>query len=288
MVKISGFADEISDDLDEQLRVLTDLGMDHICLRGVNGRSFSEFSLTDVRDVVIPKLTLYGVKVSSIGSPLGKIPVDDETGFQHQLKMLKNLCEFGKILNCRFIRIFSFNIPEGHDPDLYADSVIAKIKAFEAIAATHDMVLLHENEKDIFGDTAARCKLLLKAVNTPHFRGIFDFANFVQVGQDPTTAYDLLHDYVDYIHIKDARFDAPYNVVCGEGDGEIPTLLARFLAKGYDGFLTLEPHLAMFGMLAGLEQNEVDKIVHDKDLTGAEGYALQYKALTEILRNIGA
>ena len=287
MVTISGFSDEISDDFEEQLRTVTRLGTRHISIRGVNGANFSDLSEDEVARDVLPLLKDYGVSVSSIGSPIGKIFIDDEDGFADQLQMMERICRHAQRLQCRFIRVFSFFMPDGDDPDLHRDQVLTKMKAFCDIAAPHGVMLLHENEKDIFGDTAARCLTLLRGLKTPRFRAIFDFANFVQVGQDPVAAYEMLESYVDYIHIKDARFDHSANVVAGAGDGQIEALLGRFLANGYDGFLTLEPHLAMFGMLQGLEQEDVEKIVGDLSITGAEGYAMQLEALCAMLKRAG-
>ncbi|MFP5108548.1 hypothetical protein ACSU6B_17495 [Neobacillus sp. C211] len=83
------------------------------------------------------------------------------------------------MLNCKYIRIFSFYIPKGEDADHYRADVISKIKEYAAIAERYDVILLHENEKDIFGDIARRCHEILTEVGSPYFEGIFDFANFV-------------------------------------------------------------------------------------------------------------
>lgn len=78
------------------------------------------------------------------------------------------------------------------------------------------------------------------------------------------------------------------NVVCGTGEGKIETLLDRAINKeGYSGFLTLEPHLVLFDSLASLETTEAENIIKEnKAKDGAEGYAMQYHALCEILKNI--
>ncbi len=288
MVMISGFSDEISDVFEEQLRVVKSLGMEYISIRGVNGTNFSDFSEEDVNGYVLPTLKEYGVKVSSIGSPIGKIYIGDQDAYTHQLQTLEKLCHFAKLLNCRYIRIFSFYIPEGSNPLGFEKEVFDKLLSFVEIAAQHDITLLHENEKDIYGDTAARCKNLFDKVESEHFKAIFDFANFVQVGQNPTEAYDMLKPYVEYIHVKDARFEASFNVLCGTGDGNIEALLAKFLQEKYQGFLTLEPHLAMFGMLAHLELDEAEKVIGNSTLSGSEAYEQSYHALCEILQRLGS
>ena len=182
-IYISGFADEISPDFTEQLKTVTSLGMHYISLRSADGKNIAEYTPDEVREKLMPRLAQYGVKVSSIGSPVGKVGVEDEAGFAEHLAGLERLCEICKLLDCRYIRMFSFFIPHGKDPDSYRDVVIEKLRKFAAVAEKHDVILLHENEKDIYGDTGARCRVIFEALASPHFRAAFDFANFVQCGE---------------------------------------------------------------------------------------------------------
>ena len=285
---VSGFADEISNDFDVQLATVTRLGMKHISLRSADGKNVADYTPEEVVEKLLPRLKAAGVEVSSLGSPIGKINVDDEGAYQDQLGKLERLCKICKLLNCRYIRIFSFFVPEGQDPEQYRDTVIEKLKGYERVAAQYDVVLLHENEKDIYGDVADRCLTILREVASPHFRAIFDFANFVQCGEDTLRAWELLHGYVEYIHIKDAVAGNNENVVCGTGDGHIPELLKMAIREeGYKGFLTLEPHLVLFDALQSLEQKAAtDVIKENKAKDGADGYRIQYEALRDILAQI--
>lgn len=282
---ISGFADEISSDFDKQLSTVTRLGMRYISLRSADGKNVADYTPEEVETDLMPRLKAAGVGVSSLGSPIGKIAVEDEEAYQDHLEKLERLCKICKLLNCRYIRIFSFFIPEGQEPERYCDIVIEKIKAFEAIARKYDAILIHENEKEIYGDVAERCLTLLKAVDSPYLRVAFDFANFVQCGEDPVRAWELLHEHVEYIHIKDAVSGSNENVVCGTGEGHISELLKRAIKEeGYQGFLTLEPHLVLFDALQSLEQKAAtDVIKENKAKDGADGYRMQYEALQAIL-----
>jgi sugar phosphate isomerase/epimerase len=284
---ISGFSDEISSDFDTQLEVVSNLGMHYISLRGIDGKNIGDFTVDEIKESVLPRLQKWDIGVSSIGSPIGKVFINDEEGFEKQKVMLETLCQISNLLDCKYIRIFSFYIPKGEDVDQYKDDVISKIKAFAEIAEKYDVVLLHENEKDIYGDIARRCHEILKAVASSSFKAIFDFANFVQCGEDTQECYDLLKDEIVYIHIKDAVSTDSQNVVCGTGEGKIPEILAQAIDSGYKGFLTLEPHLVLFDSLKDLELEEATEIIKDnKGLDGAGGYKLQYEALVEILKNI--
>lgn len=284
---ISGFSDEISSDFNTQLEVVSKLGMNYISLRGIDGKNIGEFSVEEVKETVIPRLQKWNIGVSSIGSPIGKVLIDDDGGFEKQKKMLNTLCLISQILDCKYIRIFSFYIPKGLDPDCYRDEVVDKIKQFTEIASKYNIILLHENEKDIFGDISHRCNEILKAVNSPYFKAIFDFANFVQCGEDTQKCYELLKDEVVYFHIKDAVTTDNQNVVCGTGEGKISEILTQVIQEGYKGFLTLEPHLVFFDSLKDLELEDATEVIKDnKGLDGEGGYKLQYDSLLKILENI--
>jgi sugar phosphate isomerase/epimerase len=126
-----------------------------------------------------------------------------------------------------------------------------------ARAAAAGVTLVHENEKDIYGETIARCLDLLNAVDDPHFGAVLDPANFVQCDQAPfPDAYDALRDRLRYVHVKDV--DASGHVVAaGEGVSRWPELLERLRADGYDGVLALEPHLAAAGQFQGFSGPEL-------------------------------
>ncbi|WP_227937742.1 sugar phosphate isomerase/epimerase family protein [Alkalihalobacillus deserti] len=284
---ISGFSDEISSDFNTQLEVVSKLGMNYISLRGIDGKNIGDFSVDEVNEQVLPRLKKTGISVSSIGSPIGKVFVNDEEGFVKQKAMLDTLCQIANLLDCKYIRIFSFYIPKGEEADHYKEQVISKLKEYATIAEKYDVILVHENEKDIYGDIARRCHEILTDVASPYFKGIFDFANFVQCGEDTQACYDLLKDEIVYIHIKDAVTTDSENVVCGTGEGKIPELLAQFIRSGYKGFLTLEPHLVLFDSLKDLELEDATEVIKDnKGLDGEGGYKLQYEALLEIIGKI--
>lgn len=287
-IVISGFADEISPSLDEQLRVLGELGIKYLSLRAADGKGVAEYSAAEVKETLLPRLNAAGVGVSSLGSPIGKVPVNDEAAFEQQLAQLEELCKICEVLHCRYIRMFSFYIPKGDDPDAWREVVLRKLRAFAEVAGRYGVVLIHENEKEIYGDTGARCKVILDALASPWFKAAFDFANFVQCGEDPALCWELLKEHVVYIHIKDAMYGKGENVLCGTGDGKIAQLLAEAILKdGYEGFLTLEPHLVLFDTLQSLETaNASEVIAENKAKDGAEGYAMQYRALQGILEKI--
>lgn len=287
-IVISGFADEIHPNLDQQLKVVKELGMHYICLRAADGKGIADYTLEEFQQNIQPRLEEAGVKISSLGSPIGKIDIDDQAAYEKQLEQLDTLCRICNSCGCRYIRMFSFWMPKDRNPDDFTEQVIEKLAGFAKVAEKYDVILIHENEKDIYGDIARRCKVILDRLASPHFKAAFDFANFVQCGEDTAECWELLKEHVVYIHIKDAVKSNNENVLCGTGDGQIPQLLKKIIREdGYQGFLTLEPHLVLFDTLQSLETEDASEVIsHNKAKDGAEGYAMQYHALMDILNAI--
>ena len=278
-ILISGFADEISSDFDAQLKTVTELGMQYISLRSADGKGIADYSVEEVRSLILPRLESAGVKVSSIGSPIGKVGIADEEGFARQLSQLDTLCQICKLLGCRYIRMFSFFIPEGKDPADYRDEVFGRTKAMVEMAKEKGVVLLHENEKGIYGDVAQRCLDLMRNFYGEHYRCTFDFANFVQCGQDVLAAYEMLKPYITYVHVKDAVMETGEVTPAGEGDGQVAEILRRLDGEGYKGFLSLEPHLVDFAGLKNLEKDAKER----KRSDGEQAFSQAYHALRKIL-----
>lgn len=277
---LSGFSDEIAPELDLQLAAIREWGLSHIELRAADGVNVSDFS-TEKGKEVKNKLAGAGVSVSSIGSPIGKIGVEED--FAPHLEKLKRTLEIQKELGAPYLRMFSFYIPQGRAPEDFREEVLDRVGRMAEEAAAWDSVLLHENEKGIYGDSAPRCKELLDAFYGPHFKAVFDFANFVQVGQQTLPAYELLKPYVEYVHVKDAQWGTGAVVPAGQGDGHVKEILTDLIGGGWKGFLSLEPHLTDFAGLAALEQ---DPQKRGSALDGKSAWKLALDSLKEILAGI--
>ena len=277
---LSGFSDEIAPELDLQLAAIREWGLSHIELRAADGVNVSDFSTEKVKEVK-NKLAGAGVSVSSIGSPIGKIGMEED--FAPHLEKLKRTLEIQKELGAPYLRMFSFYIPQGRAPEDFREEVLDRVGRMAEEAGRWDSVLLHENEKGIYGDNASRCKELLEAFYGPHFKAVFDFANFVQVGQQTLPAYELLKPYVEYVHVKDAQWGTGAVVPAGQGDGHVKEILTDLTGGGWKGFLSLEPHLTDFAGLAALEQ---DPQKRGSALDGKSAWKLALDSLKEILAGI--
>lgn len=277
---LSGFSDEISPVFDEQLAAIREFGLSYIELRGADGINVSDLTASKLGELK-EKLRAAGIAVSSIGSPIGKISIEDD--FSAHMEKLKRTLEIQKELNAPYLRMFSFYIPPGKAPEEYRQKVLEQMGAMIEEAARWDSVLLHENEKGIYGDTAPRCLELMQAFSGPHFKAVFDFANFVEVGQDTLPAYESLLPYIEYIHIKDALRNEKKIVPAGQGDGRVKEILSDLLHSGWRGFLSLEPHLTDFTGLSSLELEAKERYTK---LDGKSAWKLALDSLLALLQTI--
>ncbi len=281
MYRLSGFADEIDASLDKQIEVLKKLGMEWIECRGVDGNPLISYSIEEAEKIK-KKLDDASIHLSSVGSSIGKIGINHD--FEPHFKLFVHTCDIAKLFETKNIRIFSFFIPEGEDADKYESEVMRRLERLVEYASKHDLVLLHENEKEIYGDIASRCLKIMKRFYSDNFKAIFDFANFVQCHQNTLEAWDMLKDYIAYVHIKDAIWDDGSVVPPGHGDGHLQEILSSLHQNGYDGFLSLEPHLADFQGFNALENGNIKR---EQKLTGEEAFTLSHDSLLAVLERIG-
>lgn len=271
MVTISGFGDEIDADLKTQMDVMEAEGIRHIEFRNVWGQSVETLN-DDQMQTAKKLLDERGFRISSIGSGLGKIGVHDD--FDAHLKRCARYIEVAKYFETDRLRIFSFFIPKGDLPRDYRDEVMRRMRAMVDMAEREGVILAHENERDIYGEKPPECRDLLDTIASPNFRAIFDFANFVQAGVRPLAeGWELLKDDIDYFHIKDARLSDGKVQPAGEGDGDVRAILTEKLSSGWEGVLSLEPHLKHAGRAGGY--------------TGPEAFSVAVAALRKILDDIG-
>lgn len=247
-VRLSAFADEASPMLKEQIAALKHNGLHGIELRQVDGENISSITLERAKDIK-RQLDDAGIAVWSLGSPIGKI--DIETGdYAAELRKLRHTIELAHVLGTENIRMFSFFIPAGKNAAEYKQLVLDRMGEMADIAHGTGVTLCHENEKGIYGDIAARCLEIHQAV--PEIKGVFDPANYIQCGQNTWQAWELLHDQIRYMHIKDALISG-WVVAAGEGEGQVQRIVSAYLQQGGQ-WLSIEPHLMSFDGLAALER----------------------------------
>lgn len=287
--KISGFADEIADSFEEQLIHIKSLGIEYIEVRGVNGKNISTLSEEEMKMAKV-LLDKYGIAVSAIGSPIGKVGVNDD--FDKHINVFMNVIKAALILDTKNIRVFSFYLPEedGRDGRFinHQAAVFAKMEKLLDIADENGVVLCHENERGIYGDSPEGCLDLMKKFGS-RMKFVFDPANFIVSGYEPYPyAFGLLKQYIGYVHIKDAK---PYGekasgdsgiYPAGGGNGKIKEMLADLFAEGFDSFLSIEPHLSVFAGIDQLEHGE-NKLVKNKFASKKEAFDAAFEGLKSCL-----
>ena len=247
-VTVSGFGDEISADPAEQLAVLAELGIHHLDLRGAWDRNVLDFTADDVATLKA-LLKEHGVQVAMIASPVGKSQITEspEVEAQRLQTAIRLAAEFGT----PFIRMFSF-YHEGITHDDCRDEVLSRLSGWARTAEAAGVTLLLENEGGLWTDRPERCLDVLQSVNSSALRFTLDTGNFAGLGV-PTAdvAYPMLKPWLSHIQIKDMVTATLTMVPAGQGDGQLPQVLALALADGYSGYLSLEPHLAVAGKAGG-------------------------------------
>lgn len=268
---VSGFGDEIAPDLATQLEVLADAGISRLDLRSVGGTNVLELSDTEVGEMA-EEIAAAGVSVAAIGSPVGKVGID--AAFSAELAKFRRALEVAGVVDAEFIRVFSYYLPDDDSPDAWRAEVLRRMRRLTELAADADVTLLVENEQGLYGSTPARCRELLTEVDSPHFRAVFDPANFVEIGVSPyPEALLQLVEFVDYLHVKDVEAGGDRSIVLpGRGDAKLPEILRTLARRGFTGGLALEPHLEVAGRRGGF--------------SGPEGFRRAARALNEIIASI--
>ncbi len=268
MICLSAFADEISQNPIEQVEVLSAHGIKFIEFRAIHGTNvldLTESQHAEYRNLLRSR----GFGQSAIGSPIGKVLITDP--FEEHLARFDRAMGLAEYYEAPRIRIFSFYMPPGDDPAVHRATVLTRMAELTRRAGSRGITLILENEKGIYGDTAARVADVLEAVASPFLIHAFDPANYLEVGQSIDEAWSLLRPHVKHFHVKDFDTKLHRNVPAGAGDGQIPRLLADAVANGYEGFCVLEPHLVVAEKSFGF--------------TGPDRFADAADALKQILRD---
>lgn len=259
MFRISAFADEIDPDPQKQVDVLQQCGVRHI-----EFRSILKTNVLDLTDLQIQEwkslLDKNGITLSAIGSPVGKIKITDP--FAPHLQRFQRAIELCKVFGTPNIRVFSYYQPEGGgDWDHWRRDVLDRMFEKAKIAEKAGVRMIHENEHNIYGDSPDRVVDLLETVSEqvqgPCFGAAYDPANYVFCGYDPWEGWQRTKDYTVHFHIKDWSKGEKHGRIAGEGEGRIPEVMKDAVARKYDGFAVLEPHLLGGGPTGGVTGPEL-------------------------------
>ena len=314
-VLLSGFADEAawSKTAEEQLSVFAALGLRHYSLRFIDlGEGIKNvMALTDAEIDRLLKLNdRYGLKVATIGSPLGKVKLvdrDDGTGnrfvpFEQYLNEdVARAIDLAGRFGTKLIRGFSFYHPKGSDPEEFFDQTVRQLKAVAAACGEAGVVYGLEIEANLMGQSGESMRRLAEGVGDPNMVLIFDGANISCQNIPAEQVFDqylAMRDDLGWLHVKDYRID-PSLVWEGHVDEErlknfvpadvgdsghhrvladlkdhLPKLTDRITKLGAPGFfMDLEPHLRGGGQFGGF--------------SGPDGMGVALRALCRVLDDVG-
>jgi sugar phosphate isomerase/epimerase len=274
MAKLSAFADEVTEDFSEQVRYLENEGVGYIEPRFIDKKNIMDLTKDELNEVK-KKIQDHGLKVSAIGSPIGKVKLDES--FEPHLDRFKHAVDLALFLETPFIRMFSYYAPKGENIDDYRTQVMDRMHAKVRVLNDVDVTMVHENEAHIYGHTAENCVDIVKTINSPKLRLVYDPANFVwgeKILDNVKSCWPIMKPYVVHVHIKDWKLGSKdVGSIPGEGDGQIKELLAELGGMNYDGCLTMEPHLQSGGQFGGSTGPELfsDAIAAVRELSAKVG-----------------
>jgi 3-dehydroshikimate dehydratase len=270
MFTLSAFADEISPEPQEQLAVLARCGVRHL-----EFRSLFRTNVLDLTDEQVSafkaQLDSHGFRLSAIGSPIGKVGIDQP--FEPHLRRFERALELCQVFDTPRIRVFSYYKPEGTEWAAWRQQILDRLGEKVRRAERAGVVLLHENEHNIYGDSPERVADLFTALASPNLCAVYDAANYVFCGYDPWEGWQRTRAWTAHLHLKDWKAGANHGCLVGQGDGRWPDVLTAAVRDGYDGFATLEPHLLGGGPTGGV--------------TGPDLFPSAAQACKDLLQRVG-
>ncbi len=251
----TGFADEAGPALDTQIQATLELGWNKIETRGLCGKNLAFISEAEF-DELCGKLDKSGVSFNCFGSgvanwskPISEAPDSSYDEMRLAIPRMKKL-------GIEMIRMMSFAVPKELREKDFRSEVIKRLKVIVAMAEDAGILCVHENCMNWGGLSYEHTLRLLDGIQSPAFKLVFDTGNPVFSDdvrgkppyrkQDSLEFYMNVREHVAYIHIKDGRMENDKSVFtypC-EGDGKVREILSDLIARGYDGGISIEPHMA--------------------------------------------
>lgn len=269
VLRISAFADEAGGSMEEQIQALQDNDLKYVELRAIADKKNVMDAHDDELKSVKRLLDKNDIRLSALGSPIGKVSITCD--FESYLKVFERALDIADILCTDKIRMFSFYIPEGEAPEDYREEVMERLKIMADISEQRGITLMMENEGRLYGDIGDRCLDIMETVDSPFLRMLFDPANFIASGVRPyEDCLGILKPYISHFHVKDATFSPRKTVPAGAGEGKVDKTILELVDSGYNGFLTVEPHLG-----------------RTFELPAPERFKLAVDSLKELLNTLG-
>lgn len=178
----------------------------------------------------------------------------DRAVWEQQLADFKTGVEVADRLEVRTMRVFSGNAKPGYELEQGLSWIVDGLAAGAEHAAQHGVTLALENH-GLMAGRSDQVQQIIDTVGSPFLRANIDTGNFLLVNQNPTDAARALADMAALVHLKDFRHARPdetahvykgldgtgfTGAVVGQGEVDLPAIVAILRAAGYDGWLSLE------------------------------------------------
>jgi len=253
----TGFADEASVALDEQIKVTKELGWQNIESRKVQVEGFPAGLIHDISDEaferLVEKLEAGGVRINCFGSTIANWGKKIDEPFDSSLAEVRRSIPRMQRLGSKLVRIMSFAVRDQEDQ--MEQERFRRVKIIQRMFADAGLAAVHENCMNYGGMGWTFTLKLLE--NVPGLKLVFDTGNPVFTDdrtkpkpygkQSAWEFYSHVREHVVYVHIKDGHWDAKNNkAVCtypGEGQGDVRRIVKDLLARGYEGGISIEPHM---------------------------------------------
>jgi len=277
---LTGFADEAAVDIDGQIRATRELGWKNIESRNVGGKQIHDISDAEF-DVVVGKLKAAGVTINCFGSAIANWGKKIDEPFDTSLAETQRAIPRMQRLGTKLVRIMSFaarkNADESDADDQMDEERFRRLRELVKRFSDAGIVPVHENCMNYGGMSWRHTLRMLEAV--PGLKLVFDTGNPIftddrakpapRPKQSAWEFYAKVREHVAYVHIKDGRWDAAAKksvfTYPGEGDGDVRRIVTDLLKRGYDGGISMEPHLAVVYHDASIQTPEAIKYANYVD-----------------------
>lgn len=259
-MRLAGFADEAEDTAEGQIRVTEALGWKWIEARNVGGVNVHDLPERDF-EAFRSALEKAGIEVCCLGSSIANWGKSVDEDFAASLASARRAADRMEALGTRLVRIMSYAVlvdPEGNPlPDQKKHRRFERLRELCGVFTERGMTPVHENCFNYGGMGVENTRELLAEV--PGLKLVFDTGNPALTpdfskprpwpNQDSWESWKALRDQVVHIHVKDGWRDPATGretyVYPGEGPSRVRDILADCAARGYSGWLTIEPHMAV-------------------------------------------
>ncbi len=254
---LTGFADEAGASIDTQIKATLDLGWRDIESRNVDGKNIHD--LDDAAfDAVCAKLAAANLRINCFGSAIANWGKKIDEPFDSSLAEARRAIPRMQRLGTKMVRIMSFAVLPDREPDDQMEAErFRRLRELVAMFRDAGLQPVHENCMNYGGMGHSFTLKMLDQV--PGLRLVFDTGNPIfsddrakpkpYPKQSAWEFYANVREHIDYVHIKDGRWLADTGkcqfTFAGEGDGEVKRIVKDLLDRGYDGGISMEPHLAV-------------------------------------------